>query len=77
MEDNNWLLLFLLFCMHSEIRESVNKEFEQRKEEEEYQRNCPHVEWEQDMNAHIPFCKLDGDFCKMQCRRRYGNNPCI
>ena len=39
-------------------------------EEEEYQNNCPAVEWEQDMIATIPFCRLDGQMCNMQCLRR-------
>ena len=76
MEDNDWLMLFLL-CSLPEVKESINKEFEQIKKEKEYQQNCPNIEWWQDMNAHIPFCKIDGDVCDMQCRKKYGNNSCI
>ena len=43
---------------------------EEEKRLDDIQRNCSNVEWEQDMGAHIPFCKLTGDFCNMQCIRR-------
>ena len=33
----------------------------------ELQKNCPMVEWEHDMGATIPFCKLDKTFCNGQC----------
>ena len=33
----------------------------------ELQKNCPVVEWEHDMGATIPFCKLDNSFCNGQC----------
>ena len=38
-------------------------------DDHDYVQNCQSVEWEQDMGAHIPFCKLDGELCNMQCRR--------
>ena len=31
------------------------------------QKNCPMIEWEQDMGATIPFCKLDKLYCNGQC----------
>lgn len=40
---------------------------EEEKRKEAYIRNCPHVEFEQDMGAHIPVCKLYGYPCYVQC----------
>lgn len=37
------------------------------KKQEEMRRNCEAIEYEQDMNASIPFCKLDGKMCNCQC----------
>ena len=42
---------------------------EQFEDDQRYISNCPNVEWEQDMGAHIPFCKLDGQMCNLQCKR--------
>lgn len=39
--------------------------------EKKIQEECENVEWEQDMGAHIPFCKLDGEICNMQCMRGF------
>lgn len=39
--------------------------------EKKIQEECENVEWEEDMGAHIPFCKLDGKICNMQCMRRF------
>ena len=36
------------------------------------QEECGNIEWEQDMGAHIPFCKLDGKICNMQCTSVHG-----
>lgn len=33
----------------------------------ELQKNCQMVEWEQDMEKSIPFCKLDQRYCNGQC----------
>ena len=45
------------------------KEYENRKQaDEETRRNCPSIEWEQDMGAHIPFCKIYGGMCNMRNR---------
>jgi hypothetical protein len=40
------------------------------------QQNCPMVEWEHDMGAKIPFCKLDNTFCNGQCVYKESNCPC-
>jgi hypothetical protein len=42
----------------------------------ELQRNCPMVEWEQDMGATIPYCKLDNALCNGQCSFRMDDCPC-
>lgn len=39
--------------------------------EKKIQEECENVEREQDMGAHIPFCKLDGEICNMQCMRGF------
>lgn len=44
---------------------SYNPEEEVRKEL--FIKNCPHIEYEQDMGASIPFCQLDGNMCNRQC----------
>lgn len=33
----------------------------------ELQKNCPMVEWEQDMGATVPYCKLYKALCNGQC----------
>ena len=35
----------------------------------DYERECPFVEFEQDMGHSIPFCRLDGQMCNMQCKK--------
>ena len=42
----------------------------------ELQKNCPMVEWEHDMGATIPFCKLDRKFCNGQCVYKENSCPC-
>lgn len=37
---------------------------------------CPHIEWEHDMGATIPFCRLDDKFCNGQCVFRTNRCPC-
>ena len=44
---------------------SYNPEEEARKEL--FIKNCPHIEYEQDMGASIPFCRIDGNMCNGQC----------
>ncbi len=47
-----------------------------RNEVLELQRNCPMVEWEQDMGATVPYCKLDKALCNGQCSFRTDNYSC-
>ena len=67
-------LLVLLFAATGAKPEELMKAEEERrareKREKHMQYHCEHVEWEQDMHAMIPFCKLYGGFCEMQCMRR-------
>lgn len=61
-----FLPLMLLAAFYSNL-----KEFENRKQaDEEMRRNCPSIEWEQDMGAHVPFCKIYGGMCNMQCLQK-------
>ena len=63
-----WLMLFLLFSMNPDgFKEAIKKDREKAKQKEELQRSCPNIEWEQDMGAHIPFCRLTNDFCDYHC----------
>lgn len=39
------------------------------------QKTCPMVEWEADMGAKIPFCKLDNTPCHAQCAYRANDCP--
>ena len=70
--DEAWLALILLLYSTCEQGKEINFNdvFKQEKANEQFRRNCPSVEWEQDMQASIPFCKLDGEMCNMQCRNR-------
>lgn len=68
MNDNNWwLLVFLLIAGNPGAMEKIEEEMKTRKQIEEQRNMCHHVEWEQDMSMRIPFCKLDGKICNMQC----------
>ena len=42
----------------------------------ELQKNCPMVEWEQDMGATVPYCKLNKTLCNGQCTFRMNDCPC-
>lgn len=67
-ENLPFLPLMLLAAFCSNLKEFNLKEFENQKQtDEEIQRNCPSIEWEQDMGAHVPFCKIYGGMCNMQC----------
>lgn len=42
----------------------------------ELQKNCPVVEWERDMGATVPYCKLYKALCNGQCSFRIDKCPC-
>ena len=42
----------------------------------ELQKNCPMVEWEQDMGATVPYCKLYKALCNGQCTFKMDDCPC-
>ena len=48
---------------------------EEEKRKENYMKNCPHVEFEQDMGAHVPICKLDRCPCYVQCLKNIIEPP--
>ena len=50
-----------------DFKKAIKKDREKAKQKEELQRSCPNIEWEQDMGAHIPFCRLTNDFCDYHC----------
>ena len=70
--DEAWMMMLLLLCFAQEQGKelSFSDMLNQEKADAEIVKNCPSVEWEQDMGAHIPFCKLDGEMCNMQCKNR-------
>jgi len=70
--DDAWLILFLLLYSTQEQGKEISFSdiLEQEKADTEFVKNCPSVEWEQDMHADVPFCKLDGEMCNMQFRIR-------
>lgn len=69
--DEAWMMLLLLCSAQEQGKElSFIDILEQETANDEFVKNCPSVEWEQDMHANIPFCKLDGEMCNMQCQNR-------
>lgn len=61
-------ILSVLCGQNSAIISSFNpKVLEFRNKVIELQKDCPMIEWEHDMGATIPFCKLDNSFCNGQC----------
>lgn len=71
MTNSDYLLmLFLLFSMNPDpdgFKKAIEKDREKAKQKDELQRSCPNIEWEQDMGACIPFCRLTNDFCDCHC----------
>ena len=69
MDDlDPWLALFLLFSMNPDgFTERLKEEREKEKQKEDLRQSCPYIEWEQDMNARIPFCRSTNDFCDYHC----------
>lgn len=70
--DEALMMTFMLLCSAQKQGKelSFSNILEQEKADTEFVKNCPSVEWEQDMHANIPFCKLDGKMCNMQCKNR-------
>ena len=65
---NNNDILSVLYGQNSAIINAFNPEtLAFRNKVIELQRNCPMVEWEQDMGATIPYCKLYNSYCNGQC----------
>ena len=62
-----WLMTFLLFASNPDAFETLKEDLKKEKRKEDLQQNCPDIEWEQDMNARIPFCRLTNDFCDLHC----------
>jgi len=42
----------------------------------ELQKNCPMVEWEHDMGATVPYCKIYRTLCNGQCTFKTDDCPC-
>ena len=71
--DNNWLTLMLLLTYMAMQNPDGQIEIipinDPYKELKSLQESCPKIEWEQDMNACVPFCMIDGQLCNGQCRK--------
>ena len=64
MDNSTWLNILLLAA-------ATNFDLsEYQSPNNDYVKNCPKVEWEEDMGKTIPFCKIDGQLCNQQCRRK-------
>ena len=77
-DSNYWLLLMLVMSYGKNpdpminMKENIARIDAERQKEQrfrEYQRDCPEVEWEHDMGATIPFCRLTNDFCDVHCMK--------
>ena len=81
MEDKDyWLLLLLVMAYGKDpnplvnLKENINKMDAARQQEQafrHFQRDCPEIEWEHDMGATIPFCRLTNDICDGHCMKGY------
>lgn len=69
-DDNKLQNAFAVKAMNSQLLWAIEN-MDILKKQEEMRRNCESIEYEQDMNAHIPFCKLDGKMCNCQCMGGY------
>ena len=70
-------ILSVLCGQNSAIINALNPEVMAfRNKVTELQKDCPMVEWEHDMGATIPYCKLDKAFCNGQCSLKMGDCPC-
>lgn len=72
--DEAWIIMLLLLYLAQDNGFNVRNMLDQEKADAQFVNNCLSVEWEQDMHANIPFCKLDGKMCNMQCRNRNNYN---
>lgn len=69
-ESQTMALLLMMYAAFSNKPDDWEEYRARQQHEKEVQDNCPNIEWEQDMGARIPFCKIDNEFCNMQCVRR-------
>lgn len=79
--DTNLLLwmpiVYAVFCeigpneFEEFLKNTLENERKQKDNREEIRNDCFAIEWERDMGAKIPFCKLDGELCNLQCRKRF------
>lgn len=75
--NNNNDILSVLCGQTSAIVNAFNPEtLAFRNKVIELQRNCPMVEWEQNMGATVPYCKLDNSYCNGQCIFKTNDCPC-
>lgn len=69
MNDESWLGLLLLLGYSWKAGNLVSSSDEE-KQKRFIMENCPLIEYEQDMGAHIPFCRMNNEPCNMQCLER-------
>ena len=70
-------ILSVLYGQNSAIISALNPEILAfRNKVIELQKTCPMVEWEQDMGATVPYCKLYKTLCNGQCSFKTNDCPC-
>lgn len=70
-------ILSAMCAQNNTLLQAFNPEMiEFRNKVIELQKNCPMVEWEHDMGATIPFCKIYDAFCNGQCAHKASSCPC-
>lgn len=74
---NNNDILSVLYGQNSAIIGAFNPEtLAFRNKVIMLQKNCHMVEWEQDMGATVPYCKLYKTLCNGQCSFKTNDCPC-
>ena len=76
--DPYWLMLLLAMCFGNSpdpmqnMKETIKKIEADREWDRAFrqkQLDCPDIEWEHDMGATIPFCRLTNDICDGHCMK--------
>lgn len=70
-------ILSAMYAQNNALLQAFNPEvIAYRNKVASLQQTCPDIEWEHEMGAIIPFCKLDNKFCNGQCVFRQSSCPC-
>lgn len=70
-------ILFAMAMQNATLLNAFNPEvIAFRDKVTELRKTCSMIEWEHDMGATIPFCKLDNSFCNGQCSFKMNGCSC-